>query len=85
MNMRNCRHTDPRGERSDIRPEINRSELARQIGVGRSHMSRILRGQIKPTVKTLRKLAVVLGTNLDGADRFLNHLGTNHRTNHKRK
>lgn len=42
--------------------------------VGREHVSRILRGQIRPTIATLRKLATALRTDLDGADRFLDSL-----------
>lgn len=74
MNTAKFKHTDPRGERAKVAPDINRSELARSIGVGRAHLSRIMSGKIRPNVDTLRKLACALGTNLDGADRFLNGL-----------
>jgi transcriptional regulator with XRE-family HTH domain len=60
------------GNRSKFAPELNRSEVARRVGVTRSHMSLIMSGKIKPTTDTLVKLGKVLGMeSVDQVMRFL--------------
>lgn len=65
---------DKRGERANVLPRLNRSALAREVGVSRSQLSRILSGKIEPPVKTLRRLAEVLSASLDEVDKFLKSL-----------
>lgn len=59
------------GVRSKFAPDLNRTKLGKAIGISRPHMSRILSGEIQPTMRTLRKMANVLGTSVDVVDEFL--------------
>ena len=49
-----------RGPRSSEFKEVNRSEVARKLGVSRSHISRILSGNVDPSVEVLDKLSRLL-------------------------
>ena len=74
MNLHKFKYADPRGERADTLPDVNRSELARQVGVSRSQLSRILGGRTEPPVRVLRALAVAWDASLDDVDRMLKAL-----------
>lgn len=74
MDLNRFAYQDSRGERSEVLPELNRSALAREIGVSRSQLSRILSGKSEPPMRTLRGMAVVLGATLDEVDQFLKSL-----------
>lgn len=45
---------------------INRSEMARALGVDLAHISRILSGQRNPSLKLAVRMAEYLGVSLDG-------------------
>ncbi|PWT88246.1 MAG: hypothetical protein C5B54_10940 [Acidobacteria bacterium] len=77
-------YEDMRGERSRVMPDLNRSALAKDIGVSRSQLSRILNGKVDPPVKTLRLLADALEASLDEVDAWLKEL-KNGREYHKRR
>jgi transcriptional regulator with XRE-family HTH domain len=64
-------YEDKRGERSDVLPRLNRSALAREIGVSRSQLSRIFAGSLTPPLHTLQKLAGALDATLDEMVEFL--------------
>lgn len=74
MDLQRFTYQDKRGERADVLPRLNRSALAREVGISRSQLSRILNGRIEPPVKTLRRLAVVLQGSLDEVDGWLKGL-----------
>lgn len=65
------------GQRAERLPHVNRSALARAMGVSRSQLSRILNGQIEPPMKMVRKLADALDASLDEVDEFLKKLRKN--------
>jgi transcriptional regulator with XRE-family HTH domain len=67
-------HTVTRGARSEHAPKLNRSALARKIGISRAHMSNILSGKTVPTVLTLRKIARALQVSLDQAYTFVSRV-----------
>jgi transcriptional regulator with XRE-family HTH domain len=50
-----------KGSRSKVFPEINRAEVARQLDITRSHVSKILSGHVEPSSDILLRLAAVLG------------------------
>ena len=68
------RHKNGRGVRSEILPELNRSELARSIGKNRSWLTRILQGKVNPKLDTLIELAEGLGLTLDQTEQLLTTL-----------
>ena len=74
MNLARFRYRDKRGGRSDALSHVNRSALARQAGVSRSHMSRILSGQVEPPLKTLRAIAQAVNATIDEVDKWLRGL-----------
>jgi len=45
-------------------PEINRSELARMLGVDRAHVSRILSGKIRPKSEMVGRIAKAVGVSV---------------------
>lgn len=53
---------------------VNRSRLGKAIGVDRAHMSKILRGQVMPTMRTAKKIATVLNVSLDEVYQFLKQI-----------
>lgn len=76
MDLHRFTYADRRGERSDVLPRLNRSALAREIGISRSQLSRILNGKIEPPIKTLRCMAAAMSATLDEVDQFLKSLRT---------
>jgi transcriptional regulator with XRE-family HTH domain len=52
-------------------PELNRSALGAELGIGRAHISRIFAGKITPGTRLMRKLADALGVSLDDMDKIL--------------
>lgn len=80
MDLSRFAYQDKRGERSDVLPRLNRSELARACGISRSELSRILNGKVEPPVKTLRKIANALNASLDEVDRLLKELKSKKQT-----
>lgn len=71
MDLHRFTYQDKRGERAEVLPRLNRSALAREIGISRSQLSRILNGKIEPPTKTLRSMAVAMSASLDEVDEFL--------------
>jgi hypothetical protein len=58
-------HTDRRGRRSSIRPELNFTELAAAVGVGPDHLSKLFRGKGNPSVLLAERLAAARGISLE--------------------
>lgn len=74
MDFSKYRYTSNQGQRAQRLPDVNRSALARHMGVSRSQLSRILNGEIDPPLKMVRKLADALGVGLDEMDQWLKKL-----------
>ena len=74
MRTHKFKYVDDRGERANAMPELNRSALAREAGISRSQLSRILNGRIEPPVETLRKIAVAMDATMDETDAWLRRL-----------
>lgn len=64
-------YTSNRGERSKVLAQINRSELARVLGVHKSYASKILSGGANPGIVVMRRMAEVFGCTVDEVDRWL--------------
>lgn len=60
-----------RGERSKVLSRVNRSELARALGVHKSYASKILSGDAQPGIKVMRRMAEVFGCSVDDVDAWL--------------
>ena len=69
MKTSHVRHSSARGARSQILPEINRSEVARQLNLTRSHISKIFAGKVSPSVEVLSSLAKLLGVSMEELSR----------------
>ena len=77
MKTSHVRHRTNRGERSKIFPEICRQEVAKSLGVTRSHVSKILSGNVSPSVEVLERMARLLGMTMEALThriRSVNHL-----------
>lgn len=84
MDLHKFVYHDKRGERAEVLPRLNRSALAREIGISRSQLSRILNGKIEPPTKTLRSMAVAMSASLDEVDEFLRSLKSKKQSKSKR-
>ena len=73
------------GIRSKYLPEMNRSELGRRIGMGKSHISKILSGKVVPGIMTARRLSDALGMSLDEFYLFLKSISKVSKIKSKRK
>lgn len=60
MSRRPDQHQSPRGRRHAIRPDLNLSQIALQVGCSASHLSDILSGRRRVTPKMASKLAKAL-------------------------
>lgn len=67
-------HTDPRGERSKALPKVNLSAMAKRLGIGRAHLSRVVNGEIRPGRELLFKMSKVLEGSVEEVDRWLRRL-----------
>lgn len=74
MKTNHVRHDDPRGARSPVLPDINRSEVARQVGMSRAHMSKVLAGKARPSADTLIALAKLFGMDVEVLNRKLKEI-----------
>lgn len=74
MNLTRFKYEDSRGERSHTLPNLNRSALAKELHISRSHLSLIFNGKRNPTMDLLRKLSTALHMSLDETDQFLKRL-----------
>ena len=63
-----------RGERSRILKQVNRSELARVLGVHKSYASKILGGSAQPGIAVMRRMGEVFGCTVDEVDQWLGGL-----------
>ena len=60
MSRRPDQHLSPRGRRHPIRPDLNLTLIATQVGCSPSHLSDILSGRRRVTPKMAPKLAKAL-------------------------
>ena len=67
------RHMDHRGERSGVLPEVNITEFARKVGVGRTHLSKVVNG-MRPGRDLLFRLAKVMDMTVEEVDAGLDRL-----------
>lgn len=49
----------------DLRGSVRQEDLARELGLSQSQLSKVERGQVAPTLETLLGLAVRFGKTLD--------------------
>jgi transcriptional regulator with XRE-family HTH domain len=71
INAKKYKSKIKQGVKPKFMPEINRSKLAKDIGITRAHMSRIFSGKVYPGMKILSKLAKALGCSLDAMVKVL--------------
>jgi transcriptional regulator with XRE-family HTH domain len=57
-------------------PDLNRSELAKKVGVDRAHISRVFSGQVIPGMPLMRKLSRALGISVGKLDKVLEEIQT---------
>lgn len=69
--MQAMTHSDNRGRRSSVRPDLYLEGLAREVGISSGHLSKILRGKVNPSIPVVRKLAAAMKV---GVERLLNEL-----------
>lgn len=59
------RAADTRGRKSERFPTVNLTTVAKQVGCTRSHLSKILLGQNRPSIDLAEKIAIVLGRDVN--------------------
>ncbi len=60
------------GRKSPVLPEINLAELARQAGMSREQVSRLVHGHNRAGIESLRRLQVALGlSSLEAVEAWL--------------
>lgn len=59
------KHTDKRGRRSNLRPDLYIAGLAEEVGIDRSYLSRVLRGIHTPSLKVAMRLSAALGITVE--------------------
>lgn len=77
MKVAEFRHKRKSGERSPVFPDICRAALAQRLGVTRGHVSKILSGNVSPSVEVLERMARLLGMTMEALThriRSVNHL-----------
>ena len=65
------------GEVGERVGRANRTELARELGVTRSHVSQVLSGKSVPSLSVAARIARNLGVSLDGLNEYLEQVAVN--------
>lgn len=63
--MAKVAHRTRRGRRSKRYPNICLSQLAREVGVGVPHISKVMRGIKNPSLALAKRISAALGVSLD--------------------
>lgn len=79
------KHTSLRGARSRVLPDVNRSELARRLGIGRSYVSKVLSGSVSPGVEMLEGLAREFGVSMEEMNHRLKTVREGRKSKGKRR
>lgn len=74
LNLGKYGYKDKRGDRGHVLAGVNRTALAKALGMSRTEVSGILNGRVTPPWKTVRRFAEVLGVSLDEIDVWLRGL-----------
>lgn len=55
---------EPRGRRSNLFPDLNITATAERLGITKSHLAKVLKGQNRPSIELAQKIADALGKDL---------------------
>lgn len=78
---------EQRGRRSVLFPDLNITATANRLGITKSHLAKVLKGQNRPSIELAQKIAEALGKDLQFvASLFHNKSGeTAHKPKRKKK
>jgi DNA-binding XRE family transcriptional regulator len=85
MNIKPYKRTTNRGTKPNTLPGLNRSALAKDIGISRVCVSRVLGGYCRPRLEAASKIAKALSMSLDGLFKMLEGIKAKRKAKYKAK